>query len=271
MTQFRVLGVTVAICALWACGSDSTAPDGTLSDQQMSADLAASTAPAVASGTVMFAEGGVAGGSSASIVASPTPCTVHSASGTVAFSDDSLSYSRTWEYFAGAMCQNAFASASTDSIAFTASLTEADHDPRFVSHGSVVWAFDVYGAPTLAAAATHTWNGTGTGADTAEHKTPGLDRTYGGAAYDTATAVTFPNPRNGVTVPTSGTFSRWTTVTVTHVTHGVDKTATISRHIVVTFNGTTQVPLVVLDATSGAQLLTCTVDLTARRLVGNCH
>lgn len=271
MTHFRVLGATAAICALSACGSDSTAPDDTLSNGQMNADLAASTAPAVASGAVMFDEAGVSGGSSASIVASPTPCTVHSASAAIAFSDDSLSYTRTWEYFSGPTCQNAFVSASTDSVAFTASLTEADHDPRFVAHASRAWAFDVMGTPTLAAASTHVWNGAGTGADTAEHKTPGLDRTYAGTAFDTATAVTFPNPRNGVTVPTSGTFTRWTTVTVTHVTKGVDKVATISRHIVVTFNGTTQVPLVVFDATSGAQLLSCTVDLTARRLAGSCH
>ncbi len=270
MTHFRVIGLSTAICALWACG-DSTAPLDTLSNQQMSADLATSTAPAVASGTVMFAEAGVGGGSSGSIVASPTACTVQSASGALTFGDDSLSYTRTWEYFAGPTCQNTFASGSTDSIAFTASLTEADHDPRFVAHASRVWAFDVTGTPTLASAPTHIWNGSGTGADTAEHKTPGLDRTYEGIANDTATGVTFPNPRNGVIAPTSGTFSRWTTVTVTHVTHGVDKTATISRHIVVTFNGTTQVPLVVFDATSGVQVLSCTVDLTARRLVGNCR
>jgi len=271
MTTCRVIGTSIAICALWACGSDSTAPNDTLSDQQMSADLAANTAPAVASSTVMFAEGGVAGGSSGSIVPSAAACTVNSASGMVAFSDDTLSYARTWEYFAGTTCQNTLDAASTDSIAFTAAWTEVDHDPRFVSRATRNWVFDVTGAPTLALAATHVWNGTGIGADTAEHKTPGLDRTYAGTAYDTAATVTFPNPRNGVIVPASGTFSRWTTVTVAHVTKDVDKTETIARHIVVTFNGTTEVPLTVLDTSSGAVILTCTLDLTARRLNGSCH
>lgn len=268
-TTVRLLSATATLTLLWAC-SDSTAPGDTLSDQQMSTDLATSAAPEVATSTVMFADAGIGAGSSALMVPSTTPCTVHSASASAAFSDDSLSYSRTWEYFAGPTCQNAFDAASTDSIAFTAMLAEADHDPRFVSHASRNWTFDVTGRPLLASASTHVWNGAGVGSDTAEHKTPGLDRTYSGLAYDTATSVTFPNPRNSAP-PASGTFSRWTTVTVTHVTKGVDKTATISRHIVVTFNGTTEVPLVVYDASSGATLLSCTLDLTARRLAGSCH
>jgi hypothetical protein len=185
---------------------------------------------------------------------------------------DSIAFTRTWEYFADAGCQNAFNAASTDSIAFTASLVEVDNDPRFVARATRAWQLDVTGAPTLAAATTHVWNGTGTDADTATHATPGLDRTYSGAASDTATNVTFPHPLNGATVPSSGTFTRWITVTVTHVTHGVHKVRTTSRHIVVTFNGATQVPLVVLDESTGAHLLACTLDLTARRIIENsCH
>ena len=265
-----------AVVALSACSSDSTGPGNALTDQQMSADIAASSAPAVATGAAFFSDAEAAGSALGSVVAS-NACTTNSKSGVITFSQseshpDTVAYNATWQYFAAGVCQNMFAAASTDSIAFTASLLEADNDPRFVAHATRNWVLDVTGSPTLASAKTHVWNATGLDADTAEHKTPGLDRTYIGAAYDTATDVTFPNPRNGSLVPSSGTLSRWVTVTVTHKTHGVDKTQTTSRHVVVTFNGQTQIPLSVFDAMRGTALLACTLDLTARRIVeGSCH
>ncbi|HTA74034.1 MAG TPA: hypothetical protein VK733_07165 [Gemmatimonadaceae bacterium] len=271
----RVFVAFSAIVALGACNGDSTAPSDTLSDQQMSADIAASSAPAVATGAAFFAQAEAAGSTLASVVVPSTmACTMHSNSGTITFSQaeshpDSVAYDATWEYFAGGVCQNMFVVASTDSIAFTAALLEVDNDPRFVARATRNWVLDVTGSPTLASATSHVWNATGLDADTATHQTPGLDRTYIGAAYDTASDVTFPNPRNGVTAPTSGTLTRWVTLTVTHTTHGVHKVATVSRHIVVTFNGQTQIPLGVFDAMRGTQLLACTLDLTARRIVTN--
>lgn len=270
----RVLSVLTvgAVLALSACSSDSTGPGDALTDQQMSADVAASSGPEVATGVTLLADAETAGGGLASLVPS-SACSSHSATGTLSFAhQDSLQYNVMWEYFALGVCQNTFASASTDSIAFTVLLSEVDNDPRFVVHADRQWFLDVTGTPTLASASTHVWNATGVDADTAVHKTPGLDRTYIGAAYDTATAVTFPNPRNGSLVPTSGTLSRWVVVTVTHTTHGVHKAATIKRHIVVTFNGQTQVPLSMFLDNSGTPLLACTLDLAARRIVtGSCH
>ncbi len=285
MWPSRLVG-TLGVLALWGC-SQSIAPGNTISDQQITADVAASAAPAVATSASGFLSAGIGSGAStagtsrarvlgASVVPATTSCTTHSASDVLTFSPeshpDSIAFTRTWEFFSDAGCQNAFDAASTDSIAFTASLVEVDNDPRFVARATRVWQLDVTGVPTLAGAATHVWNGTGTDADTATHATPGLHRTYIGAAHDTATNVTFPHPLNGVTVPTSGTFSRWTSVTVTMTTKGVHKVRTVARHIVVTFNGTTDVPLVVFDEMAGARLLTCTLDLTARRIVdGSCH
>lgn len=269
----------LAACALCGCGS-ATAPSTDVTDAQAGSDVAASTAPAVA--TVVSAFLGAEGGSGASAsgatgrVTASTACPVHSASGLLTFSSeshpDSVTYSWTWEFFSSAGCESAFDAPTTDSIAFTAADREVDNDPRFVASATQNWAFDVVGVPTLAAASTHVWNGEGSGTDTALHATPGLKRTYIGVAYDTASNVTFAHPLNGVTVPLSGTFSRWTTVTVTQVTHGVDKQKTVGLHLVVTFNGAAQVPLVVLDGSSGSALLTCTMDLTARRVVDNsCH
>ena len=264
-----------AVLVVSACSSDSTGPNDSLTNQQISADVAASSAPAVASGATFFADAEAAGGGLASIVAS-SACSMHSASGVITSTaeshPDTLAWNATWEYFAAGACENSFVAASTDSIAFTASLLEVDNDPRFVAHATRNWVLDVIGSPTLASAKSHVWNATGLDADTARHQTPGLDRTYDGVAYDTATDVTFPNPRNGSLVPTSGTLVRWVNVTVTHKTHGVDKTKTVTRHIVVTFNGQTQIPLNVFDAMSGTKLLACTLDLTARRIVdGSCH
>jgi hypothetical protein len=270
---------TLATLALWGC-SDSTAPSADISDGQVTADVAASTAPAVATSAAAFldAENG-SGASSPSVAPGATTasaCTTHSAAGVLTFlpesHPDSITFSWTWEFFSSAGCQNAFDASTTDSIAFAAAEREVDNDPRFVASATETWQFDVVGVPTLAAAATHVWNGVGVGTDSAVHATPGLDRTYIGAAYDTASSVTFPHPLNGATVPASGTFARSTTVTVTQTTHGVHKTRTVALHLVVTFNGTTQVPLAVLDGRTGASLLGCTLDLTARRVVDNsCH
>jgi hypothetical protein len=225
---------TLATLELVGC-SDSTAPSTDITDSQVSADMAASTAPSVATSVAAFL-GAETGSSASSPSAAPrasslgvapsavtaSACTTHSASGVLTFvpesHPDSVTFSWTWEFFAGAGCQNAFDASTTDSIAFTAAEREVDNDPRFVASATNAWQFDVVGAPTLAAAATHVWNGVGVGADTAVHETPGLDRTYIGAAYDTASDVTFPHPLNGVTVPASGTFSRWTTVTITQAT-----------------------------------------------------
>jgi hypothetical protein len=265
----------LAVVAVWGC-SDSTAPSNSVSNAQASADVAASTAPAVSTSASAFlaAEGGTgaAGARVPGGVGAMAGCTVHSSSGLLTYSTeshpDSVSFNVTWEFFAGAGCQNTLDAASTDSIAFAAAEREVDNDPRFVASAMQNWTFGVLGVPTLAAATTHVWNGVGMGTDTATHATPGLDRTYIGAAYDTATNVVFPHPLNGVTVPASGTFSRWTTVTVTQTTKGVHKVRTVSLHVLVTFNGATQVPLVVFDDT-GARLLACTADLTARRVVNN--
>ncbi len=207
MHTSRVSMTLTAILALGACNGNSTAPGDALSDQQMSTDIAASSAPAVATGAAFFAQAEAAGSTLASVVPSTTPCTMHSNSGAITFSQseshpDTVAYAATWEYFAGGVCQNMFVVASTDSIAFTASLVEADNDPRFVAHATRNWGLDVTGSPTLASATSHVWNATGLDADTATHQTPGLDRTYSGVAYDTASDVTFPNPRNGVTAPT---------------------------------------------------------------------
>jgi hypothetical protein len=278
MTRMRGIP-TLAALALWGCSS-STAPSTEVSNSQAGADVAATTAPAVATTVSAFltAESG-SGASSPSVAAGATAassCTVHSASGLLTFTaeshPDSVSYSWTWEFFSSTGCESAFDASTTDSIAFTATGREVDNDPRFVATATQNWTFDVVGAPTLAAASAHVWNGTGTGADTAVHATPGLNRTYVGAAYDTATNVTFPHPLNGATVPASGTFSRWTTVTVTQVTHGVNKERTVTLHLLVTFNGATQVPLDVLDGSTGSPLMACTMDLTTRRLVNSsCH
>lgn len=261
-----------AALALSACSSDSTGPGDALTNQQMSADIAASAGPEVATGVTLLSDAEAAGSGLASAVPSAA-CPTQAKSGVITFSHlDSIQYNVVWEYFAGGVCENLFVPAATDSIAFTALLDEVDHDPRFVARATRDWMLDVTGAPTLASAKTHVWNATGVDADTAEHKTPGLDRTYIGAAYDTATAVTFPNPRNGSLVPTSGTLSRWIDVTVTHTTHGVHKTEHISRHILVTFNGQTSIPLNMFDAARGTPLLACTLDLTARRIVdGSCR
>jgi hypothetical protein len=296
----RATTVVVASVVLWGCAAQSTAPtnassndqsvsNASPSNQQIDADVAAAAAPSVATTAADLLSGeSIAGGLIAAVPSTGTgvspaggadPCAVYARRGTLTFGHDSVTFDRAWEYFAAAGCQSASHPTSTDSIAFATSLVEADHDSHFVVRAARAWQYSVFGTPTLVEANAHVWNGAGAESDTvsytastASSASPGDPRTYSGSAVDTATAVTFPHPLSEILVPTSGTFSAWIDWTMQITADGAHQTSTVDRHIVITFNGTSDVPLKIYNASSGALELTCTLDLMARRIVaGTCH
>lgn len=105
------------------------------------------------------------------------------------------------------------------------------------------------------------WNGTDTGADTTIYTSGSNTRTYAASVTQTGTDVVVALPRSATSWPLSGTVTRVVTAKLTQ--SSTTATRNIVRTATVTFNGTSEVPIVVNG-------VTCTVDLAAGSVSG-CH
>jgi hypothetical protein len=285
--SLTVLGAALVAGALAACSGDATSPTGAIvPDSQIESDVAVVGAVVVAGDASDY---GTTDGSSdysgaaavrmlrrssAAAVTIMSGCVPISASYQLIFhgGTDTLDVDRMRQYFSGGVCQNAFASGSTDSVAYTGTDSLAVNDTAFVYHGTRARVFDVSGSGSpLASATTHVWNGTSAGAAAFTYTGAANIRAYTGTGVDTATNVTFAHPRAGEVYPDTGTISHWVNWTL-NVTGARTETKSVTRHVVATFNGTNDIPLQVFDAETGALKLTCTLDLSVHRIVpGSCH
>lgn len=103
------------------------------------------------------------------------------------------------------------------------------------------------------------YNGSGVSADTNSHKEGLVSRKYSGVAVDTLKAVTFVDQRNEHPYPLSGVAVRVVDYTV--VSSGTQlETTTVHKRLVVTFNGTADVPLSLGDYSCVLHLDTHRVD-----------
>lgn len=282
----------VVAAVLTACSSSGTAP-ATLSDAQVSTDLAASAGVAAATQAGDFSTQETQAGASAETMkpmanlmaiggaakraVAQSVCTTGSFSGMLTFpvSDprDTTSITRTWEFFAAGACENMYVAGTTDSVVFTTAVTAELNGARGFWHthhadNRMNW---VTGSPALSTSSTHVWNGFEAGTDTSSFsKDISYSRQYDASAADTVGAVTFPHPRAGALYPSSGTYTRWVNATVTF-TGPASGTKSVARHIVVTFNGSEDVPIVVYDVATGSVALTCQLDLGTGEIVsGSC-
>ncbi len=285
-----------AVCAivvaavLTACSSSSTAP-ATLSDAQVSTDLAAAAAVAAATQAGDFSTQESQAGAASEMMepfghvmalgrkraAVQSACTTGSFSGSLTFPAsnprDTISISRTWEFFAAGACQNMYVAGTTDSIVFTTEVSAQLNGARGFWHthyadNRMNW---VTGHPALSSASTHVWSGIESGTDTSSFSRDIAEsRQYDAASADTVGNVTFPHPRDGALYPASGTYTRWVSADVTF-SGPTSGSKQIARHIVVTFNGSEIVPIVVYDVSTGAVALTCQLDLATGEIVsGSC-
>ena len=285
-----------AVCAivvaavLTACSSSSTAP-ATLSDAQVSTDLAAAAAVAAATQAGDFSTQESQAGAASEMMepfghvmalgrkraAVQSACTTGSFSGSLTFPAsnprDTISISRTWEFFAAGACQNMYVAGTTDSIVFTTEVSAQLNGARGFWHthhadNRMNW---VTGHPALSSASTHVWSGIESGTDTSSFSRDIAEsRQYDAASADTVGNVTFPHPRDGALYPASGTYTRWVSADVTF-SGQTSGSKQIARHIVVTFNGSEIVPIVVYDVSTGAVALTCQLDLATGEIVsGSC-
>lgn len=103
------------------------------------------------------------------------------------------------------------------------------------------------------------WNGFGSSADTTSHKENLSTRKYTGLSVDTLKAVTFVDERAAHPYPLSGVAIR--VVDYTAVSTGEQiETTSVHRRVVVTFNGTPDVPITLGDYSCVLHLDTHKVD-----------
>lgn len=297
-------GALAGLAALTACSSAGSAvspnSNATTLETEIANDVAASTGQGVVSdidetgndagnsdgtyGVVMTTRGAVAprgasfgmGGSGCTQTNAPSDLRFYCAPDTLAISNSSGSRADTlirqwnYEFFAEDTAQSA-ANAYTDSINFGGAngvpVYVAIHRERWHGVSHRVRNHTVQDQPSFAHDTTKqsTWNGSTVANDTAAFAGQVWSVNYTGIAYDTTADVIFQRPRGTNPFPISGQFHRW--VSWNYTADGPStQTGTISRHIVVTYNGTDTAELQVLGTTT----LTCEVNLVTGD-VSNCH
>jgi hypothetical protein len=294
--MWGAVGTLTALAVLTACSGTVVAPNSQGLQTQISTDIAASTGQAAVSdvnetGNDATGDGTYAlvmpHGSSASLSfgMGGNACTETGAPEDLRYycKPDSLFLTKTsplvndtlvrqwnYEFFAQGTAQ-AHADSMTDSINFGGAngvlVYVAVHRTRWHGVSHRVRNHSVTDHPSFARDTMQqsTWNGNTLATDTAAYTGPVWSVNYTGVAYDTTASVVFQRPRGQNPFPLSGQFRRWATWEYT-ADGPSTKTGTISRHIVVTFNGTETAQLQVIGTTT----LTCSVDLVTGD-VFDCH
>ena len=303
---FTALGASAA-AALAACSGTQTSsvgPSSSSTATQVSEDMSEATANEVTGSITEFGSSESGAGASALVfrpAANATPntgvkarstdanCSVSqvSAAYTYPANDprDTVNFTRSWQFFSTAGCENSFVADSTDSIAFSFMDTlflngkhEHWHGHRYANRSHWLTGDSTALGTLLSAQGIHVWNGNALVTDTSTFTDPDFTASYAWVANDTAKNITFPHPRSGDLFPISGSWTRWLNGTVTF-SGGTTGAANVARHIVVTFSenqssgqGSTDAQLQIFNAQTGALIKTCTVDLLAGEIVpGSCH
>jgi hypothetical protein len=289
-TALWALAVTGLVAACTNGHDNGIAPKQPIvSDAQIESDVATAAGGEIASDIADFSSadtGGQAGllftsrpsaalsHSTSRTLGARTACTQNSATFQLVYSgSDTLNIGLTWFYFGAEGCESTFSTSTTDSIAYTSVDSLHINGSGWVKHSIRDRASSVAGSggSSLSNDTVHIWNGVGQGTDTSTYTGSPAARAYTGAASDTGVAITFAHPRNGELFPDTGTVSLWYNWTLT-VTGPNAENVTVVRHVLATLNGSNDVPLQVFNPSSSTLELTCTLDLTAHRVVtGSCH
>jgi hypothetical protein len=251
------LGV-LALLALAACSDDSTGP-GAADARQESLDLAVTAGDAIASNVMMARSDMHAAGASGSGGAQARVgdgCTWNAGAGSwtcESSRESDVDVSRTITFYAGGATQQQYDAATTDSIRITASMAGTftrDGRTTTVSRSRAAVISGLAGAETQ-----RTINATGTGSVQSQFVDGDVTRSYSETVSNVEDDVVIPV---GGGYPLSGTVTHDITATMTVTGGGRTGTRTVERHVVVTFNGTSTVPMTV-------GTLECTLNLETRR------
>lgn len=273
---------TFGVMAIAACSSDRAyAPPGTtLTDAQVSRDVAVSAGNAAASELQdqndYVADAGItasrdnapppSGPATASPAQSAPACTYAAATGrwncAPFVNQRGLTVTRSYAYF----------DAANVPMEHYDRLRTAKINYQHETHGPVGDGVTFYGTThqrgnetasgLIGAETVRTWDGVTVSADTNTHKDAAGTRQYAGVRIDSMIAVTWAQPRAPGAFPLSGRMVQAANYMVTS-TGSQTETRSVSRRSVVTYNGTA-------DATLQIGAVSCTLHLDTRK-VDSCH
>lgn len=250
--------------ALVAC-SDPQAPRPSVTEDEITLDLAASAGEAIATDIGLLIGGELDGmtftGPSAELTGprGPGGCEREAdgrrrCAGGV---EGSLTHERTFSFYdAAGTLQANFDALTTASI--NMQMTVSGTVTRERSTATVLRERDVTLSGLAGEETERIWNGTGAGSHNSVHSGERGTRTQEMSSNDTTTNVVFALPREENRWPKSGTIVNNMSATITF-TGARSETKNISRRAMVTFNGTSVVPLQV-----GTK--SCTLNLETRQV-----
>lgn len=276
MDQRRHAGMFTMVIAsgLLACNSDRAyAPrDTVLTDQQVSRDVAVSEGDAAAADLASLANSADLVGGSFSIQAgiprngsfdlrssSAANCAYAGGRWTCApVMENGLTIVRSYAFFDNAgHPQQMRDDLTTASVNFHLSMNgNVSRDATF--SGVVHRTRDITVSGLLGKETASRWDGFGASADTATHRSALTTRTYSGKSIDSLKAVVFAQPRIAPSYPLSGMMVRSVAYLVTSTGRGTERRS-VNRRVVITYNGTANVPV-----QSGT--MTCTLHLDTHKV-----
>jgi hypothetical protein len=257
--------IALALAAGLAACADSTAPRNSVTDAQLTADVAGDAGDATVLDVSQMigseAQAGLALASAAPLgVSSQTASCTYSA-GVGRFlcptvtTPEGLSLDRSYAVYAGGAAQSSYSASATDSINFQTFLTGTlarDARSAWINHTRTMTVSGLAGTETQ-----RTWNGTGVRSDSSHVTESAIARRSKFQSVDAISNVVFKLPRSANPYPQSGSITHDITVSTTIDRAGGQNTRTATRHVVVTFNGTSTAAMTV-----GTR--SCTVDLVTR-------
>lgn len=255
---FTALVVGAAACA------DSTAPRAPLTDVMLSRDAGSDAADATVHdiGEMVGSEA-LVGMPRASAPEGATPAGCSWSPATSRFvcapftNPDGLTVERSFAFYAGGVARQSYDANATDSINFQAALKgtlSRTGRTAWISANRTMTVSGLAGAETQ-----RSWSGTGTRDDSAHVTSDGVARRTRFQSVDRVAAVVFAVPRSANPWPKSGTITHDITMTSVAEQAGGTSTRSATRHVVVTFNGTSTASVMVGTTA-------CTLNLATRAL-----
>ena len=257
--------IALALAAGLAACADSTSPRNSVTDAQLTADAAGDAGDAtVLDLSQMIGDEAQAGVAMASVAplgfsSQAASCTYSAGVGRflcpTVTTPEGLSLERSYAVYAGGTAQSSYSASATDSINFQTFLTGSlvrDTRSAWINHTRTMTVSGLAGAETQ-----RTWNGTGVRSDSARVTENSVARRSKFHSVDAISNIVFKLPRSTYPYPQSGSITHDLTVSSTVDRDGGQNTRTATRHIVVTFNGTS-------TATMTVGTRSCTIDLVTR-------
>lgn len=255
--------LTALVAGAAAC-ADSTAPTHTLTDAALTRDAASDAADATTQDLGVMLGGELLAGMpmlSAAQVSQPGGCVFSASTGRFACptitTPDGLTLERSYAIYANGVAQPSYDATATDSMNFQTALSgtlSRDGRTAWLNTMRTMTVSGLAGAETQ-----RSWSGVGTRSDSAHVVNDGVARRTRMRSVDQISKVVYALPRLSNPYPKSGTITHDMTLTSTADNATGTNTRTVTRHVVVTFNGTSTASVMVGTTA-------CTLDLATRKL-----